>query len=250
MAKRYEQIAAEIREKIHDGSLVAGTRLPAETALAEAYRAGVPTVRQALSVLQAEGLIEKHHGRGSFVRGPGPQIEYTNDRRSRENAGPGPSVDVTVTCCEMKATSELAARLKVPSGTRLLEFSHRGQRPEDEKPCSLVRSYLLYDMVVGTPWVPVASVSERSPWGDVYEAWLTNAGIELDYVTERVGARPPTADEVGMLGLHPGVSVLAIQRTSVDTNGRIVEVADLLFSGDRIAAVYTTPATVAAHMLG
>ncbi|MER7396917.1 GntR family transcriptional regulator [Streptomyces sp. NPDC000151] len=250
MAKRYEVIAADIRRQIQDGSLPAGSRLPAETALARAHKVGLPTVRQALGALQAEGLIEKHHGRGSFVRASGTRIEYANDRRSRRLAGPAPDIDVVVTCCEMKATAELAARLNVKPRTSLLEFSYRGRRQEDGSPCSLVRSYLVYDMVAAIPMAPVVSVGDGSPWGDAYEGWLINAGIELDHVTERVGARPPTADEARMLGIFPGISVLAIQRTSVDTAGRVVEVADLLLSGDRIAAVYRTQAPVAAHLLG
>ncbi|WP_030260026.1 GntR family transcriptional regulator [Streptomyces violens] len=250
MAKRYEVIAADLRQQIQDGSLPAGSRLPAETALTRAYRVGLPTVRQALSALQAEGLIEKQHGRGSFVRASGNQIEYANDRRSRRLAGPAPDIDVVVTCCEMKATEELAARLNVQPRTRLLEFSYRGRLQEDESPCSLVRSYLVYDMVAAIPMAPVGSVGDGSPWGDAYEGWLINAGIELDHVTERVGARPPTADEARVLGIFPGVSVLAIQRTSVDTAGRVVEVADLLLSGDRMAAVYKTPVTAAARVPG
>jgi DNA-binding GntR family transcriptional regulator len=34
----------------------------------ERFRVSLPTVRQALSVLRAEGLIESRHGVGTFVK--------------------------------------------------------------------------------------------------------------------------------------------------------------------------------------
>ncbi|MEV0602295.1 GntR family transcriptional regulator [Streptomyces sp. NPDC050315] len=258
MASRYEQIAADLRRQIQEGALTAGARLPSESALANEYRVGAPTVRQALGVLQSEGLIEKQHGRGNFVRAVVPQIEYANDRQSpagtlnkraddhgRWVSGPAADLTVSVTCCEMKASGDVATRMEVPPGTRLLEFTHRGQRPKDDKPCTLVRSYLLYDMVAAAPVVPVAPVSDDFPWGDAYQGWLANAGIKLDYVVERLTARPPSAEEAIHLGVVPGVSVIAIQRTSIDVQGQVVEVADLLMSGDRVAAVYTTPVAAA-----
>ncbi|MFI0259038.1 UTRA domain-containing protein [Streptomyces sp. NPDC017056] len=49
---------------------------------------------------------------------------------------------------------------------------------------------------------------------------------------------PPAPAE---LGISPGVAVIAIQRTSYDARGTVVETADLVMSGDRVAAVYSTP---------
>ncbi|GGR51855.1 GntR family transcriptional regulator [Streptomyces netropsis] len=245
MAKRYELIADDLRQQIGTGTIESDARLPTETALSSQYRVGLPTVRQALSVLQAEGLIEKRHGRGNFVRRSRQQLEYANDRNlpeadstRRHEPTAGSDTDVTVSCCELGATDELASRLGVPVGTRLLEFTYRSQRVEDDAPYSIVRSYMVRAMVAEATMAPV---SDRSPWGDAYREWFTGTGIELDHVVERLTARPPSADEALALGIAPGVSVVAIQRTSVDTRGVVVETADLLLSGDRVAAVYTTP---------
>ncbi|MFI6843633.1 GntR family transcriptional regulator [Kitasatospora sp. NPDC050467] len=65
---RYEVIARDLRSKIHAGELASGMRLPAETALAAEYAVSVPTIRQAMGLLVDEGLVEKQHGRGTFVR--------------------------------------------------------------------------------------------------------------------------------------------------------------------------------------
>src|SRR5215217_1972279 len=42
--------------------------MPAETALLERFRVSLPTIRQALGVLRAEGLVESRQGIGTFVK--------------------------------------------------------------------------------------------------------------------------------------------------------------------------------------
>ncbi|MFH8404302.1 GntR family transcriptional regulator [Streptomyces sp. NPDC018019] len=249
MANRYEQIAADLRKQIEDGALPAAARLPSESALALQHRVGLPTVRHALNVLQVEGLIEKRHGKGNFVRAVDQKIEYANDRvgRAAQPSSPTGSLleralddlpEVTVSCCEIRANDELASRMNVRVETRLLEFVYRGRRPKDEAPYSIVRSYLLYAMVASAP-TPLTSTA--SPWGNEYVDWLTEAGIALGHVVERLTARPPSVREAAELGISPGVAVIEIQRTSYDTHGTVVETADLVMSGDRVAAVYSTP---------
>jgi DNA-binding GntR family transcriptional regulator len=68
----YEQLAAILREQIRTGRYPPGERLPSEHALAGEYRVSRPTVRQALSVLRAEHLIETLDGVGSFTLTPPP----------------------------------------------------------------------------------------------------------------------------------------------------------------------------------
>ncbi|WP_405743450.1 GntR family transcriptional regulator [Streptomyces sp. NBC_01525] len=253
MTKRYEEIAADLRRRVRSGEFGVEGRLPSESMLVRTYKAGTPTVRHALGLLVGEGLIVKYHGRGTFVRTDVPLIEYANDRpsqpalreraRGRGHGRPGLDADlkVSVTSGEVTASPEIAHLMGVEAGTRLLEFVHLGQRPQDEYPCSVVRSYLRYDMVAGTPWVPALTLAGEAPWGDVCQHWLAAVSVELDHVEERLTARPPTADEAAELGVGPGTSVLEIQRVARDAEGRAVEVAHMLMRGDRIAAVYTTP---------
>jgi GntR family transcriptional regulator len=63
----YQHVAALIRKRIHDGEYVPGERLPSIEALAQTFHVAVITVRQALALLEEEGLIERHQGRGTFV---------------------------------------------------------------------------------------------------------------------------------------------------------------------------------------
>jgi GntR family transcriptional regulator, arabinose operon transcriptional repressor len=64
------QLMAYFRERILDGRLSVGTRLPTDDELADLYQISRDTVRQALALLANEGLIERVQGRGTFVIQP------------------------------------------------------------------------------------------------------------------------------------------------------------------------------------
>ena len=66
---RYRQIAAVLRGAMADGRLPAGSALPSEADLVAAHGVARGTVRQALALLESEGLITTHPGKGRYVRG-------------------------------------------------------------------------------------------------------------------------------------------------------------------------------------
>lgn len=61
-------LAAEIRQKIISHEYPEGTRLPTETEMAEQLNISRPTVREALRLLEAEGLISTRPGPGGGPR--------------------------------------------------------------------------------------------------------------------------------------------------------------------------------------
>jgi GntR family transcriptional regulator len=63
----YMRIVNDISEQIASGQLRPGVRLRSERDLAEHYGAAYTTVRKALSILQDRGLIQRIHGRGTYV---------------------------------------------------------------------------------------------------------------------------------------------------------------------------------------
>ncbi|MBB5080676.1 GntR family transcriptional regulator [Nonomuraea endophytica] len=65
---RYRQIADDLRDQIAQGTLGPGAAVPSEADLRRRYPASRNTVRQALAILEREGLIVAEHGRGRFVR--------------------------------------------------------------------------------------------------------------------------------------------------------------------------------------
>lgn len=61
------ELVERVTDMIRDGKMVRGDRLPTESVLAESYGVSRTVVREALSQLQAAGLVETYQGRGSFV---------------------------------------------------------------------------------------------------------------------------------------------------------------------------------------
>lgn len=62
------QIAARLREAIQSGAYVKGDQLPAERELAKRFNTMRSTIRKVLFRLEAEGLIERRVGNGTFVK--------------------------------------------------------------------------------------------------------------------------------------------------------------------------------------
>ncbi len=64
----HAEVAAVLRHQIKSGALPHGTRLPALRDLTESLGVARMTIIQAMNTLEDEGLIERHSGRGTFVR--------------------------------------------------------------------------------------------------------------------------------------------------------------------------------------
>ncbi|XUM00392.1 GntR family transcriptional regulator [Streptomyces venezuelae ATCC 10712] len=211
-----DTIADDLRTQITTGHLQAGARLPSEPRLAAQYKVSTPTLRNALALLQAEGLIDKIHGKGNYVRHPLRRLTYAEGHLT-------PEVDlhVTIRTTNLRARGDLIPLLNVPSRTPLTEFlclTHQGERPH-----SLARIYVPRDLVPAElPWPRPGRAETR----------------------EVVTARLPTPEEASTLRLNTTLAVLAITRVSADSTGRVIEVARLTLPGDRTEALFTTHHTI------
>jgi DNA-binding FadR family transcriptional regulator len=67
-----EAVAGHLRKLIVRG--VFDERLPGERELTDMLKVSRPSVRRALSVLAAEGLIDRGHGKPTRVRVPAPSL--------------------------------------------------------------------------------------------------------------------------------------------------------------------------------
>ena len=81
--RRWRNLAHELVEgigqQIHLQVLKAGDKLPTESEIMQAYGVSRTVVREALSRLQAAGLVETHHGVGTFVLEPRPGTGFRID---------------------------------------------------------------------------------------------------------------------------------------------------------------------------
>jgi len=69
----YEQIARRIVQDIRGGLLAPGQRLPSERELARQMEVGRSSVREAIGMLQVDGIVETRPGSGSFVAVDAPE---------------------------------------------------------------------------------------------------------------------------------------------------------------------------------
>lgn len=65
------ELVDSLGDRIRDGRLVPGDKLPTEAAIMEEFGVSRTVVREAISKLQASGLVETRHGIGTFVVGLG-----------------------------------------------------------------------------------------------------------------------------------------------------------------------------------
>ncbi|MES4826258.1 GntR family transcriptional regulator [Streptomyces anthocyanicus] len=232
MTSRRLVVAGDLRRQITTGRIGPGERLPSESALADRYKVSTATLRSALAVLQGEGLVEKIHGKGNFVRRPLRKITYvggwgTLDPRTAADA----DLRVTVRITELPARGHLTALLKVDDGSPLTEFLRLSY--EGESPHSLARIYVPRDLA------PTAALGDQTlrEWA---EASFSVPDPPPAEVRETVSARLPTPDEASTLRINTALAVLAITRVAADIAGRVVEVALLVFPRDRVDAVFST----------
>lgn len=66
----YAQLVGILRDKLETNELTPGSKLPSERELCEIYDISRITVRHAISQAEAEGLVERVHGMGTFVASP------------------------------------------------------------------------------------------------------------------------------------------------------------------------------------
>lgn len=65
--KVYEQVIDQIQEKVMDGSLKKGDKLPSERDLAEELGVSRASIREAIRVLETMGVIDSRQGEGNFI---------------------------------------------------------------------------------------------------------------------------------------------------------------------------------------
>ena len=76
---KYAQLADRLRTEIQNGVYTGGQRLPSENELASATGYSRQTVRQAMALLENEGLTSRVQGSGTYVRSAAPRREATHN---------------------------------------------------------------------------------------------------------------------------------------------------------------------------
>jgi GntR family transcriptional regulator len=243
----YKQIADHLRAAIAQGRLNEGDQLPSEAQLMTHYGVARMTARNALRLLQDQGLITAEHGRGVYVRARPPVRRLASDRFAQrhrkegkaafdieaEQHGATPDVDM-LTVTEAIPSADVADRLHIGEDSPVVVRSRRYLL--DGRPVETAISYIPVDLARGTP------ISDPNPGpGGIY-ARLEEQGHTLERFIEEVAARMPTPEEARRLALPPGVPVFRLVRTAYDLEGRAIEVCDTIMSAEAYVLNYELPA--------
>jgi GntR family transcriptional regulator len=224
----YLQIEAWLRRQIESGDLHAGDLLPSEIALAGQLGVSRIVVRQALTNLTRDGLLERQRARGTFVAHPRHRVPVLRDGLrglTAELAREGLSIRSRVLSQQVVgAAGEPMHELQVPPDTPLLEI--RRLRSVQNQPLVIETTYHPFERF---PGLLHTDLTDRS----IYEI------LEQDYdahpveACDRFVADAASTADAQLLGIQPGAPVLRGKRTAKDKSGQLMEFTLSIYRADQ-----------------
>jgi GntR family transcriptional regulator, phosphonate transport system regulatory protein len=224
--RRWEAIAAELRDDIVQGRLTPGQKLPNESLLAERFQVHRHTLRQAVQSLAQAGFVRVAQGSGTYVREL--VLDYALQRRTRLSqnlAAAGETADRELLAHETARAGEWARELGLPGTSRvLLMYTRASVRG---RPVSLATA--------AYPLPRLAGMAEAFGAHGSITAALQSLGV-ADYTRARsvVSCRLPTTAEADALARPATQPVLVVRYVNVDPQGTPVEAGSTLFASDAV----------------
>jgi DNA-binding GntR family transcriptional regulator len=214
-ARQYLALRDEIALQIAMGRLAPGSRLPSERQFQTETGTARGTIREALSQLEAEGLIYRRDRSGWYVSPPA--ITYDPTRWAGFNTyvteqGRRPATE-TLAKAGAPAPPAIADIFRVAPGKPLFQIDRR--RTIDDRPVLVER------IIVDPAMAP--GLLEHSLDGSLTHILSTIYGITV--ARNRIDMRPCALVRgvAETLGVKSGTPGLLVVRTSFDGEGRVVE---------------------------
>ena len=232
----YRDLAAHLRVAIQDGTYPPDTTLPKQADLAAEYEVNIKTVRQAVGLLEAEGLVTPVRRRGTVVR-TRPPIQYLGiGRYSKRRWKFGDTTadhDQSAAVQLVPADPEVAEAFGIEPGADVYQRSRLVS--DRSQPTHTLTSYYLPAHVADTPLAD-PSHAATGPVGGF--AVLTLQGLEPDHMSETISTRMPTPEEVEALNLPVGEPVMVLARKAWTADNTLVEFTHGVYAGSRFAWNY------------
>ena len=191
-------------------------------------------MRRALELLAEQGLIERRHGKGTFVRaglsGSAPMLRFF---RFGDGAGEVPRSTVLARQTAT-ASAEVSRRLRVGRGEKVLRIQRL--RSMGGEPC------LAEDIWLPLPLFAPLLEGDTSEWADLlYPMFAEKCGVTVMRVSDEIRFGNLTAAHARVLNLAPGHPCAEVTRQSFDLGGQCVEMRTT--RGDAYAFHYTVTIT-------
>lgn len=244
----YRLIADDLRRQIESGDLAPGAQLKSEVELREDYgqdgKASRNTIRDAVKLLVARGLVETRPGQGTFVvRKVHPFVSklktepeaggIEDEVYSSEVGEQGRTPEETRPRVEIQPASDLVARhLKIDQGAQVI--SRHQERRIDQTSWSMQTTF--YPMELLQRGAPAARLLEAtSVEGGMVEYLKKHLQINQVGWRDTMIARPPSASERAFFGLSDKVQVamFEFQRTSFDEQLTPIRFTVTVYPADR-----------------
>ncbi len=214
MRPLYLQVRDLVLERITNGTWKPGAMLPAEVDLARELGISSGTVRKALDALEAEHVVSRRQGKGTFVNDSSTQAlagRYDNirNRDGRPIAGPSRGGEVS----SGPANRAERERLQLPEGeevVRIRRVQLQGDRP-----------FMYEEVVLPAQYFP--QLDERAQVLQRLADLAQEFGLVLGRGSESVSVAIAGEAVAGGLGIAKGTPVLRLDRVVRTIDGRAVE---------------------------
>lgn len=194
---KYITIVNALQARIEDGTYTPGEMLPSETALMSEFDTSRPTVVRSLEILRQAGWIDAQQGKGRFARSKPAEPRSLPARAASllasEVEGRLRILDVGERPAPARASSALPLDEGEPVMVRRRLVSADGLGPVELSIVYVPRD-LADGTAIGSPTPLVAGVLRHL---------AVRKGLAFDHVTERISARPATAEEADLLDAGP-----------------------------------------------
>ncbi len=221
----YLQVSQELQRWLKSDEALSGTALPSERDLALQLGVSRVTVRQALSLLTAQGLLERRRGSGTFIL----------PKRIEHPLG-------TLT----SFSEDMRARGLTP-GARILDFSLNQATPQEAMTLGLGATSRVYRIrrlrtADGAPLAVESSVLPEERVGALSAEGLTDQSLYALLMLRKLlpvralrHLRAVNADQAhaALLDVRPGAALLMTERVSWTAQGHPIEMASAHYRGDR-----------------
>lgn len=215
-----------LRERILNGALEPGSRLPGELSIAAEYGVSRVTVRRALDTLAIDGLIDRRPGSGTFVREGNSVQPIVADLSNvlSHLVEMGRRTSVRLLSFAYVTPSESVA------GSLGLEPGERAQRSIRVR---LIDGAPFSYLVTHVPERIGVTYSEADLASMPLLGLLERSGIMVEEASQSIGATLAGPDVAEALGLEIGSPLLSLTRVVWDPSGQGVEHLHALYRPDR-----------------
>ncbi len=222
----YYQVETVLRNKILSGELPPTFTLPSEDALAEEYQVSRITIRQALSLLEKDGLVVRKRGKGTFVSEKAAIPQSPKWNGSMEDLilmGIKTTTDV-LDMSDIDPPEIIKKRLKLAEGTQVLRIEKI--RLVEQSPFSHVVNYL------------PADIGRKITRDDLAIKPLLmiledNLGLVAARAVQTVEATIADSRTASLLEIRVGDPLLKVERVVYGPDRRPIEYVSVLYRADR-----------------